>query len=171
MTMPILQTPRLLVREIRHSDFNDIFRIQSDEDMMRYIRPAVNDPAIVQERIDAWAKYHEEHPNYGVFILESLETGAFAGYVVARHAQFDPTRDLEVGYLIVPELEGRGLATEVTKGLVDYLSSVTPGLEKVVAFIDPRNGASRRVLEKCGFVVVGRTINNDAETEVFEYNL
>ncbi|KAL4766464.1 GNAT family N-acetyltransferase [Aspergillus foveolatus] len=86
----------------------------------------------------------------------------------------------ELGYMFVPGVWGKGYASEAVKGIVrwwfGYLDSLNlSGLEysrgdgekedggegevvdneRVYAIISKRNGASRRVLEKCEFRVVG----------------
>lgn len=61
--------------------------------------------------------------------------------------------EIELGYLFAPEFWGRGLATEATAALVDSVFSLTP-VGTIAASTRVTNGASRRVLEKCGFAYV-----------------
>lgn len=61
--------------------------------------------------------------------------------------------DIELGYLLAPAFWGKGLATEAATALVDTIFSVTAA-DSVVANTRVINGASRRVLEKCGFVYI-----------------
>ncbi|CBF88389.1 hypothetical protein AN0987.2 [Aspergillus nidulans FGSC A4] len=92
----------------------------------------------------------------------------------------------ELGYMFVPRVWGKGYASEAVKGIVrwwfGYLDSLNfSGLEdsrakggkedggegeavdneRVYAIISKKNGASRRVLEKCEFQVVGRRETDD----------
>jgi len=59
----------------------------------------------------------------------------------------------ELSYGIVRGRWGRGYATEAAQACVRY-GFEEMGLEKIVADASPENAASRRVLEKCGFVEV-----------------
>ena len=61
---------------------------------------------------------------------------------------------VEVGYSVLPQFGGRGYATEMVIGLVSW-ALAQPDVRKVVAEVDEANGASRRVLEKCGFSPAG----------------
>jgi RimJ/RimL family protein N-acetyltransferase len=61
--------------------------------------------------------------------------------------------DLELGYILAPGVWGKGLATEAAKALVDAAFSLTPAIS-VFANARVINFASRRVLEKCGFVYI-----------------
>lgn len=76
----------------------------------------------------------------------------------------------EVGYGFDPSAWGRGIATEVVKGwirqiqfegLLDGIPGYNGGeVRKVLAACtDARNEASRRVLEKCGFVLIGEFVD------------
>lgn len=66
-------------------------------------------------------------------------------------AEATPTRDIEVGYLIAPSSAGKGYATEALRALLDSVFSLTE-TRTVLAKSRVVNPASRRVLEKCGFV-------------------
>ncbi|MEO6760641.1 MAG: GNAT family N-acetyltransferase [Saprospiraceae bacterium] len=166
--MTILETAHLRIREFRDDDLEDIFRMMSDPDIMRYIRAPDSERDVVRERMVNWAKYHAEHPKLGVFVLENREDSRFAGYCVIRHVDFTPGNDLEVGYALAPEYTGKGLATEAAAGMTDYLYREMQA-EKVVAFTDPANVASQRVLEKCGFQRAGTRKIYDGESVVFEH--
>lgn len=153
--MTIFETPRLIVRPILDADFPDIFRMQSDPATMRYIRAPVSEEYLVRQRLTMWAEYNQKCPDLGVFTLENKLSGAFVGYVTARHVDFDPaSNEYEIGYALAREWWGQGLASEIVPPLCQYLFEkiATP---KIVAFTDPANAASEKVLLKSGFREVG----------------
>lgn len=166
------ETARLHIRPLLESDFPDVFRLQSDPNVMRYIRPATDDPEVVQGRIAEWIKYAQEQPGLGVFTVEWKENNLFVGYVVARHVNFDPaTEEYEVGYTFAPEYWGQGLATEVTLALCDYLFQLIEP-EYIVAFTAFENQASQHVLLKSGFTATGtRDIYEGGSKEFRLYRL
>ncbi len=57
----------------------------------------------------------------------------------------------EVGYMLLPEYNGKGIATEALALVVRYGFEYMQ-MHSLEAIIDPMNGASARVLEKNGFV-------------------
>lgn len=59
-----------------------------------------------------------------------------------------------IGYTLAPEHHGHGFATEAVEAVVDWLFR-QPTVHRIAATIDPRNLASARVLENCGFEYVG----------------
>ena len=61
----------------------------------------------------------------------------------------------EFGYLVHPELWGRGIATKAGAQLLDF-GFTKHGLHRIFATCDPRNIASGRVLQKLGLRYEGR---------------
>jgi RimJ/RimL family protein N-acetyltransferase len=59
-----------------------------------------------------------------------------------------------IGYTIDPEFQGRGYAIEAVEALIGWLFR-RRRVHRIAATIDPRNLASARVLERCGFEYVG----------------
>ena len=68
--------------------------------------------------------------------------------------------EVEIGFSIVPASQGRGYATELVKGLLDW-ALADACVRKVLAHTTPQNVASRRVLEKSGFQCVGREADSE----------
>jgi RimJ/RimL family protein N-acetyltransferase len=75
------------------------------------------------------------------------------GWVSLRVAE----RDLEtgeIGYSIVRDFRGRGIATEAVRALLDE-AFTQGGLVRINAYCLPENAASRRLLERLTFSVDG----------------
>jgi GNAT superfamily N-acetyltransferase len=68
----------------------------------------------------------------------------------------DESNEVEIGYALVPEYRGRGLATESARGLVGWAFS-HPEVAAVRAEALPDGQASIRVLEKLGMTFAGAT--------------
>ncbi|WP_265582304.1 GNAT family N-acetyltransferase [Methanofollis aquaemaris] len=62
--------------------------------------------------------------------------------------------EAEIGYAVLPAYRGCGYATEAVAALVAWAFGF-PEVVRVVAQAEAGNGASVRVLEKCGFVCDG----------------
>ena len=69
-------------------------------------------------------------------------------------AQVEEPAEIEFGYMIAPAYAGRGYATEMVRTAVDAVFNLTEA-RALVANSRTVNPASRRVLEKCGFVYTG----------------
>ena len=70
---------------------------------------------------------------------------------------------VEIGYEIAPAFQGRGLAVEVARGLVEHAFG-DPEVSAVIGHTRPESNASTRVLEKVGFVRVDDVEDNEEGT-------
>ena len=78
-------------------------------------------------------------------------TGAVVGRGGLQHTFVAGCDEVEVGWAIAPAHWGEGLATEMAHVAVEVAFDDL-GLGEIVAFTLPTNTASRRVMEKSGFV-------------------
>ena len=76
-----------------------------------------------------------------------LRTIVYHGHVAGNIVSWEAEGEWEVGYWIGKEDWGKGIAT---KALTQFLDIVKP--RPLFAHVARHNVASRRVLEKCGFV-------------------
>lgn len=67
-------------------------------------------------------------------------------------------RGTEIGFWVRSSSQGKGLATLITRLLVVHAVEEL-GMDRVQIAHSPENGASQRVIEKCGFVLEGRLRN------------
>lgn len=166
--MTTIETERMHIRPYAERDFPHIFRLQSDPEVMHYIRAAITDPAVVLERTQMWLQYAADNPGYGVWTLETRVGQEFVGYVVVRHVEFKAGNEIEVGYTLAKENWGKGFATEATRAMIRYALD-TLQAAYLVAYTDENNGASNRILEVCGFVRKGMERMYDADCVRWEW--
>lgn len=79
-----------------------------------------------------------------------MKTILFDGNVAGNIVCFEQLGEREVGYWLGKEYWGKGIAT---RALADFLKQIVT--RPLYAHVAKHNIASRRVLEKCGFVVSG----------------
>jgi len=65
----------------------------------------------------------------------------------------------EIGYMILPQYKGKGIATEAVKTILKYGFEQLQ-LHSIEAIIDPGNSASEIVLQKNGFVKEAHILEN-----------
>jgi RimJ/RimL family protein N-acetyltransferase len=81
------------------------------------------------------------------YVIEGPD-GTLVGGLALHH--FDPMRDsLEVGYWLLKEARGRGVATRSVRAAVDH--AFANGIFRIEAHVRLGNTASERVLERLGF--------------------
>ncbi len=151
MTMipsPWLQTRRIALREFMPADFDDLYRLDSDPQVMRYLndgQPLTH--AEVRDALNRALGYYAHYHGLGVWHASLRDSGEFIGWFCLKYCP--PTCDVEVGYRLLPRAWGKGLATEGARALVHH-AFTTLGLFRIIGVTNPDNRASQRVLMKCG---------------------
>jgi RimJ/RimL family protein N-acetyltransferase len=94
------------------------------------------------------------------FIIEKKD-GSKIGFIVHFHVLHlgTGTKQLEIGYTLVPSERGKGYGAEALEIMVDYLF-LSRDIMRIQAQTDQRNVASQRVLEKAGFKKEGTLRKN-----------
>ena len=148
-----LETERLLLRPVeRERDVEAMHSYRSIPEVCRYVpfspgtleemAERLADPERIRSVIDAEGQVLS-------LAIEVRETGQMIGdLVLFWHSDTD--RHAEVGYVLHPDHEGHGYATEATRALVD-LCFEGAGAHRVSARLDERIAASARLLERLGF--------------------
>jgi len=95
-----------------------------------------------------WNKANYAEHGHGLWIVET-HAGEFLGDCGLTWQEFNGRSELEVGYHLRTDFQGRGYATEAAAACKDYARDVLH-VQRLVAIIHPDNFASRRVAEKIG---------------------
>lgn len=151
----ILQTQRLALRRFTADDVDNLFALSSDPEVMRYLTGGRPTPR--EEIRDQVIPYHlavyDAFPGLGTWAAELRTTGEFLGWFHLRPGHGEDVGDLELGYRLRRAAWNKGYATEVSRSLIRR-GFADLGAGRVFAHTMTVNAASRRVLEKCGLVLV-----------------
>jgi ribosomal-protein-alanine N-acetyltransferase len=134
----IFETERLIVRPYTMDDFDNFFRLNGDEDVMRFIRPAQTKKQSKEFLQKIIAAYNERPGmgRWGMFLKKKNEfVGSFAIIPVEN------TNQLQLGYALVKESWGKGYATESVKGGLQYAFGHLK-LTEIAGITYPENVAS-----------------------------
>ncbi|MCW3474072.1 GNAT family N-acetyltransferase [Limobrevibacterium gyesilva] len=144
-----LQTDRLLLRTPRPSDAPAVFAFLGDAEAMRFTH-RLADLRACRRFLAAHERQRAKIGCAPWVILRKTDQSVigFGGLYVDP---FDPGWGVEVGYFFAPAAWGQGYASELTRFCLG-MARHQLGLTAVSAFAHPENTASRRVLEKAGFV-------------------
>ena len=151
----LLETPRLVLREMTLDDLDDLCELDGDPEVMRFIdggRTRTREQ--IRPRLERILDGYREHPGRGFFAAVDKASGRFLGWFHLRPYRHAPEM-LELGYRLRRDVWGRGLATEGSKALVAY-GFETFGVPRIVADTVPENRASMRVMEKVGLAFEGQ---------------
>ena len=145
---PWLVTQRLALREFTLSDAGDVFRLDSDPRVVRYVGNGKPTPrAEIDTRLARILRNYAIYPGLGSWYATRRDSGAFVGWYTLKYCP--PTCDVEVGYRLLHDAWGQGFATEGATELVRY-AFYDLGLVRVIGVTHRDNHASQRVLKKAG---------------------
>lgn len=155
---PILQTKRLILREIRESDEDSIFEIYSDQKVAEYDNFEPIDKKeyaikCIRRYID---NFHEhEEIRWG---LARKEDDVLVG--TCGLSDFDEEVGMcEIGYDLMRSQWNRGYMTEAIEKIVEFAFEKI-NVNRIQADTDPKNIASMCVLEKNNFKREGHLRHN-----------
>jgi [ribosomal protein S5]-alanine N-acetyltransferase len=92
---------------------------------------------------------HGKEAGLGIFVFGERAGRRFVGRGAIRRIEIGGATEVEVGYALAVEAWGQGYATEMAEALAAHGEAAGHG--PLVAYVEPSNAASRRVLEKAGF--------------------
>lgn len=147
----MFETERLFLRRLKDYDVDEIFKMRSDEEIMRYIR----EPQMERKESLNWIK----------MISEKWDTEriGFCGVIEKKSKRFvgwcglwrlKETDEFEVGYAIAKDFWGNGYATEAARKCLEY-GFEELNLKKIVAVASPENQASQNVMKRLGMNYAG----------------
>lgn len=145
-----LETERMILRCLTESDADNLFELDSDPDVMRFLTGGVANTRefIVNKALPYYLSFYEQSGAFGFWAAIDKETAEFMGWFHFRSFKENPN-ETELGYRLKRAYWGRGFAAEGSLSLIkkgfDEL-----GVTKVVATTMALNTRSRRVMEKVG---------------------
>ena len=156
-----IETERLLLRPFEAGDFDAAFDMQSRPDVARYLyweartEPEVR--AALEKKIVSDAIRSEGDPLF--LAVELRSTNQLVADVVLQWVS-EQHRQGEIGFIVHPDHQGNGYATESARVLLRHAFEELE-LHRVVGRVEPRNVASARVLEKLGMRREAHLVENE----------
>lgn len=150
---PIIETKRLILREVTTDDANDMLTYLSDENV---VKPMGLEPfqtvEDVWDEISWYKSIYEEGTGirWGITLKDSGKVIGSCGFLnkLTKHYR------TEIGYELSKDYWGIGVASEALKAVVKYGYDHLQ-LERIEALIEPTNIPSQRLVEKQGFIREG----------------
>jgi len=165
MPLPILHTPRLILRPWELGDIDALHSLWTAPDVRRYLW---DDVVISRERAaetvrDAIALAERE--DLGQWLVLDRGSGVLAGFcgLIRRDGEDAP----ELMYGLAREWWGRGLATEAARAVLAF-GFDDPRCTRITAATDPPNEASQRVMERLGMRFTHRGTLHGLDTLFYE---
>lgn len=163
--MPLLiETPRLIARNFAPDEEDAYVDLFADPEVNKHLASRTDDEnrRIFRDTMIA----DEAGAPFTKCALISKAGNTFIGMGLLRLFN-DEAGQIEVGYALHKNYWGQGLATEITRALVEYAAK-QPGVTSIVAVTTPANIASQSVLEKAGLINQGSIVRDNVELTFFK---
>jgi len=144
-------TDRLTLRAMTEDDAEAFYRLNSNAEVMRFTHEPLM-PSVEAAR-NAIASYPDfDRYGYGRWGCFLKAGGPMIGFCGLKYLpEFDA---VDIGYRLLPEFWGRGLATEAARATIAF-GFDTLKLKQIIALTIAENAGSIRVLEKIGMRLEG----------------
>lgn len=156
-----ITTERLTAERFRLDHYDLLCGLHRDPVVMATLGGVRSDETTrqnLQEYIAHW-----DTNGFGLWLLRDRASGEFAGRAGLKGIEIGGNWEIELGYTFLQPYWGRGLATEIAQASLE-VGFERLGLENLVCFTLPTNLASKRVMEKVGFVFEREVIHTGEPT-------
>lgn len=156
---PVLETNRLLLRQVTIEDVNEVLALRGNPDNMKFIpRPLVTTKEIALEHIQMISQKISD--NTGINWAITLKGNPKLIGIIGHYRIQPENYRAEIGYMLLPEFQNQGITSEAINLILDYGFNQL-NFHSVEAVIDPENFVSSKVLEKNGFSKEAHFIENE----------
>lgn len=148
-----IETERLLLREMRTSDLEGMFELDSNPNVHTYLGNKPIKTKAEAKKIIASVLQQYQDRGIGRFAVIEKETNQFIGWSGLRlNTEYNMngfTKYYDIGYRLIERFWGKGYATESGKAALDYAFNIMK-LPEIYATTEIGNQASHNALLKIG---------------------
>ncbi len=153
--MTILETNRLILRDYKETDLNDMHRLWSDKETMYYLDDILCNSI---EDTEKYLKNSLTNSDGHYFCICDVETGKFMGSIGYTIVETTPLgKIVHLGYMLLPEFHKHGYMPEAAKKVIEFAFTKDDCI-RINTGCHKENDASRKVLERSGFRKEGERI-------------
>lgn len=143
----ILETDRLILRELTYDDFSDLYNVLADSDIMQHY-PYTFDESRVKNWIERNIQRYRTD-GFGLWAVVLKENGRMIGDCGITMQNINGEILPEIGYHILKSCQKKGYATEAAAECIRYAFEKLH-FDKVYSYMKYTNEASARVAVKNG---------------------
>lgn len=148
--MIIADTDRLILRQLKVSDADDLFQIYSGSGMLTYLGGGPSSLSEERQKLAGHIRDSYDVHGFGLWAIILRETGQLIGRSGILYSDINGQMEAELAYLVKREWWGKGIATEAARAVLKVAKEQF-NFARIVAIIHPDNAGSIGVAEKLGF--------------------
>ncbi|MCK8520469.1 GNAT family N-acetyltransferase [Aquimarina sp. D1M17] len=151
-TFPILESERVVLRQFKESDLENVFKGLSHPDIIKYYGISFDSLEATKEQM-TWFSDLEKNETGIWWAVCSKDNGRFLGAGGLNDINKE-NRKAELGFWLLPEHWGKGLMTETIPLILKYAFEHI-GLHRIEGFVETENANCKRALAKLNFNLEG----------------
>lgn len=160
-----LDTTRLFLKPLSVADAQEMSHVLGDTSLYRYIGGT---PPTLEQLTERYTRQSLGHSPSGEqgwlnWIVRRQDTDRAIGFVQSILLRSNESRSAEIAWMIAPQHQGLGYATEAARRMVDWL--ISEGTSTLIAHIHPMNQASVAVARKLGMHATTTIIDDEVRWE------
>ena len=140
----IFETERLIIRRLKVTDLDAFYDMQSNQNVMRHIKPTMNRLESQQE-LQRFIGYYADPAIYyniwAVILKESKDLIGICGVYKNERSEY------EIAYRLREFFWKKGFGSEIAKGLIKHCFSKTE-IQELTAYVRAKNNGSIRILDE-----------------------
>ncbi|WP_315108065.1 GNAT family N-acetyltransferase [Clostridium intestinale] len=147
MIIKIIETKRLYLRELVPEDKNELSKVLSDFESMKYYPKVFG-----EEKVEKWIQWNIENYskyNHGLWAVILKEGEVFLGDCGITMQRIEDEVVPEIGFHIIKDYCNKGYATEAALACKEYAFEIL-NYSRVFSITSERNIPSQKVAEKIG---------------------
>ena len=152
-----IETERLVLREPRLEDVDDLLELVGDDEVMRWIGGEAGDRDATVEVVERWiARWQRNDVGQFVVLLDGRTIGRVGllvwdtrTWMTSSYDEAGAHAQTELGWALTRRCWGHGYATEAARAAREW-AYAERGVERLISLIAPENVRSERVAEKLG---------------------
>lgn len=150
----LFKTERLILRRFTETDCDNLYELDNDPEVMRYINGGTATPLnfIQENSLPLFTYYDHSHASFGFWAAIEKVSSKFLGWFCLRPVS-NSAHQATIGYRLHKSAWGNGYATEGSRALI-HEGFTNPELHLITATTYEHNKASIRVMEKSGLSFV-----------------
>jgi ribosomal-protein-alanine N-acetyltransferase len=140
----IFETDRLCVQNLRETDLANFHEMQSNSNVMRFIKKPMT---LMESRkeLERFMKYYNQKDLlFRIWAVLESSTNSFVGIC---GVYLNEKREYEIAYRLLEKYWGNGIGSEIAKNLIYYCFNMLQ-YEEIVAYIGESNIGSIKIAEK-----------------------
>lgn len=151
-SFPLLNSPRLRLRQIEPTDIGNVYQGLSNPEVIKYYGVNFDSLEATEEQM-VWFRDLEQNGTGIWWAICSPDNRAFYGAGGFNNLS-KQHRKAEIGFWLLPEFWGQGFMQEAFPLICDF-GFMHLQLNRIEGFVDSDNQNCKRVVEKLGFKLEG----------------